>query len=88
MRERDIERQLKKRAEELGGCVWKMQFPGRRGAPDRLVKIPGRRTVFVELKAPNGRLSKLQEIEHRRMRKVGLRVRVVWSLGDIEGALR
>lgn len=87
MRERDIERQLAKRAKELGGEVRKLRWIGRRGAPDRLVKIPGRQPVFVELKAPKGRLSKLQIVEHRKMRAVGLNVEVVWRMEDIEGAL-
>lgn len=39
-RERDIERYLVKRAKELGGEVRKVVWPGRRGAPDRLVMLP------------------------------------------------
>ena len=40
-RERDIERHLVKRVKELGGEVRKVQWIGRRGAPDRLVMLPG-----------------------------------------------
>jgi hypothetical protein len=42
MRERDIERQLVKRVKALGGEVRKVQWIGRRGAPDRLVMLPGK----------------------------------------------
>jgi hypothetical protein len=43
--------------------------------------------MFVELKAPGGRLSRLQDLEHRRLRAIGLDVRVVWKLEDIEGVI-
>lgn len=39
LRERDIERYLVKRVKELGGEVRKVVWPGRRGAPDRLVML-------------------------------------------------
>lgn len=40
--ERDIEKYLVKRVKELGGEVRKVQWIGRRGAPDRLVMLPWR----------------------------------------------
>lgn len=42
MRERDIEAHLVDRVKELGGEVRKVQWIGRRGAPDRLVMLPFR----------------------------------------------
>jgi hypothetical protein len=87
VRERDIERQLVKRVKALGGETQKLAFIGRRGAPDRLVKMPGKPLMFIELKAPGGRLSRLQDLEHRRLRAIGLDVRVIWKLEDIEGVL-
>lgn len=86
MRERDIERALMRRVKELGGEVRKLAWVGRRGAPDRLVMLPGR-FLLIELKAPGGRISRLQDLEHRRLRQAGFDVRVVWKLEDIEGAL-
>lgn len=61
--ERQIEARLVKRVGDVGGEVRKVQWIGRRGAPDRLVMLPsGRvfavdqlsqgRTIWVELKAP------------------------------------
>ena len=41
MRESVIEKHLVKRVKELGGEVRKVQWIGRRGAPDRLVMLPG-----------------------------------------------
>lgn len=66
--ERHIEARLVKRVAELGGEVRKVQWIGRRGAPDRLVMLPHRpnletpwvfgmqsnQTIWVELKAPGG----------------------------------
>lgn len=40
MRESVIEKHLVKRVKELGGEVRKVQWIGRRGAPDRLVLLP------------------------------------------------
>lgn len=64
MLERDIEAYLVKRVEALGGEIRKVQWVGRKGAPDRVVMIapgivvhPGPDfgwTVWVELKAPGG----------------------------------
>lgn len=87
MRERDIERALVRAVKQAGGEVRKLMWIGRRAAPDRLVKLPNREPMFVELKAPGGRLSRLQEVEHRRLRAIGLDVRVVWRMEDIEGVM-
>lgn len=68
LRERDIEKRLVKRVGELGGEVRKVQWVGRRSAPDRLVMLPALghatprgfqftqhpKTIWVELKAPGG----------------------------------
>jgi hypothetical protein len=79
MRESKIEKALVRRVREARGEVRKVQWVGRRGAPDRLVMLPGRNPVLVELKAPKGRLSKLQEREHEILRQWFV-VHVVWSL--------
>ena len=84
IRERDVERALVKRVKAEGGEVRKVQWIGRRGAPDRLVLLPDRGPLFVELKAPGGRLSRLQDVEHRRLRAAGCRVMVIWKLEEIE----
>lgn len=91
MRERDIERHLVKRVKELGGEVRKVQWIGRRGAPDRLVMLPdklGRRRGFwVELKAPGEVPERHQEREHGRMKRMGEPVFVVDSIDQVEALL-
>jgi hypothetical protein len=84
MRERDVERQLIKQVKAAGGEVRKVMWIGRRGAPDRLVLLPGC-SLFVELKAPGGRISRLQDVEHRRLRAAGCKVMVIWKVEEIEG---
>lgn len=86
MRERDIERYLVERVVALGGEVRKVQWIGRRGAPDRLVMLPGK-TVWVELKAPGEKAAPHQKREHDRMRQMGQTVVVVDSRHDVDALL-
>lgn len=93
MRERDIEKHLVQRVKQLGGEVRKVQFIGRRGAPDRLVMLPAVTmngqpalppiSVWVELKAPGARPEPHQLREHDRMRAMGQRVEVIDSLDGV-----
>jgi hypothetical protein len=97
MRERDIERHLVRLVKELGGEVRKVQWIGRRGAPDRLVMLPPEHwrlldsavvgTVWVELKAPGVKPDPYQSREHERMRKMGQRVVVIDSIAGVEELL-
>ena len=86
-RERDIERALVEAVAAAGGIAYKFTSPARRGVPDRLIVLPGGRVRFVEVKAPGGRLSKLQEIEIARLRSLGASVGVIWSLDAIAEVL-
>lgn len=103
MRERDIEKHLVKRVEELGGEVRKVKWIGRRGAPDRLVMLPSscttlscgcccselkeEQTIWVELKAPGVKPEAHQLREHERMRAMGQRVEVIDSIEGVEELL-
>lgn len=60
MREVSIENYLRDRVKKLGGKALKFVSPGWSGAPDRVVLLPGGRTLFVELKAPGEELKPLQ----------------------------
>ena len=92
MRERDVENYLVKRVKAMGGEVRKVQWIGRRGAPDRLVMLPpwargSGITVWVELKAPGKKPEIYQLREHARMRAMGQRVEVIDSLARVEELL-
>ena len=62
MRESEIEQHLIWHVERLGGKAYKFTSPSNRGVSDRVICLPDGSTWFVEVKAPRGRLSKLQEI--------------------------
>ena len=98
MRESTIEKYLVKRVKALGGEVRKVQWIGRRGAPDRLVMLPPfmfrgnplplkPTTIWVELKAPGKEAESHQLREHKRMRKMGQQVEVVDSLAGVDELL-
>jgi hypothetical protein len=87
MRERDIERHLAARVNDLGGEVRKVRWVGRRGAPDRFVMLPGR-GIWVELKAPGEPVPAYQEREHERMRRMGQGVVVIDTLAGVDKLLQ
>lgn len=101
MRESEIEAHLVKRVHELGGEVRKVQWIGRKGAPDRLVMLPATiatgwggeeclvpTTIWVELKAPGQKAKPHQAREHERMRTMGQRVVVIDSIEGVEELLK
>ena len=77
MRESSIERRLKQAVERRGGQALKLITPGRAGIPDRLVLLPGGRTVFVELKAPGKHPRPLQLKRRAELQALGFEVYVV-----------
>ncbi len=60
MLERDIERHLVKRVKQHGGLCLKFSSPGRAGVPDRIVVLAAGRVLFIEVKRPGARPTKLQ----------------------------
>jgi hypothetical protein len=83
--EATIEAHLKQHVEIRGGMCPKFNDPGRRGAPDRLVCMPGHPTYFVELKRPKiGVLDPHQQRYHSSLREAGQRVFVLWSKEDVD----
>ena len=89
MRERDIESRLMRAVREAGGTAYKFVSPGHSGVPDRMCVFPPfGRIVFVELKAPGKRPTKLQQAEIRRLREAGCRVAVVDSVEGIAEVLK
>lgn len=94
MRESQIEKYLVKRVKALGGEVRKVQWIGRRGAPDRLVMLPAdlvwygaTSSVWVELKATGVKPEAYQAREHNRMRAMDQHVVVIDSFEGVEALL-
>lgn len=79
MRESEIEKYLVEKVSTLGGLVRKLKWIGRRGAPDRFVKLPGKPVMLIELKAPGKVPEPHQEREIKRLRDAGVRVEVIDS---------
>lgn len=103
LKERDIEKYLVERVKALGGEVRKVQWEGRKGAPDRVVMLPvlcpalvcdETGTVWVELKNPDtiktfpaNAHERAQHREHERMRAMGQRVEVIGTIEQVNRLL-
>jgi hypothetical protein len=83
-----VEKHLTDAVESRGGMCPKFNDPGRRGAPDRLVCLPGHPTYFVELKRPRlGVLADHQVRYHNALRTAGQKVWTLWSKEEVDAFL-
>lgn len=87
MLERDIERPFALSVAKMGGLCVKQQMVGIAGFPDRLVLMPSGIGLFIEFKAPHGRLSERQKVVIQKLKKSGHRVEVVSSQTQAESLL-
>jgi hypothetical protein len=87
MRESLIENYLVEQVQAVGGEVRKLQWIGRRHAPDRLVLTPHQAPFCVELKATGERPRPGQVREFARLAKLGLRVEIVDSFERVHEVL-
>ena len=87
MREKDIEKILVDTVKALGGRAYKWTSPGNDGVPDRIVILPGRLPMFVELKTESGRLSALQKVQIGRLKDLGQDVRVLYGAEEVKAFL-
>lgn len=86
--EKDIERKLRDKVENLGGLCLKWVCPGWSGVPDRIILLPGARIYFVETKRPKGgRLSRLQMWWAKKLTALGFSYSVVWNMDDLASFL-
>lgn len=83
MREKDIEKILVQEVKRLGGRAYKWVSPGNDGVPDRIVILPGRPPVFVELKSDTGRLSALQLVQMDCLKDLGQAVYVAKGINGL-----
>ncbi len=88
MRESTLEHHLVRAVERIGGRAPKWVSPGQRGVPDRIVILPGGRTVFVEMKAPGEELKPLQKRWAKILRSLGHEVYKIDSEESIEKFIR
>lgn len=83
MLEATIERYLAARCADRGALVRKLQWIGRKGAPDRFIAWPGGLIDLVELKAPGRKPDGHQQRELGRLRALGANVFVIDSLAAV-----
>ena len=84
MSEREIEAWMGRALRSMG-CLWyKWVSPGVRGVPDRILITPEGQVYFVELKADDGRLSRMQSLQIERLMAHGQRVYVVRGMAGAE----
>lgn len=84
MRESMVEKKLVQMVRLAGGTALKLNGPGDRGKPDRLVLLPGGRAVFVEVKAPRKSLRKLQRHWFELLGNLGFDCEMVDGVGAVE----
>jgi len=82
--EKNIEAHLVSQVKRMGGVAYKFVSPANRGVSDRIVCLPDGSTWFVELKAPNGRLSPLQLHFQSEMARMGQRYVCLWSKEQVD----
>lgn len=83
MRESFIEAFLVRHVTAKGGMCLKQEWINTRGAPDRLVVLPGK-LMMVELKAPGVKPEPHQLRMHERLRALGVQVEVIDSVERVE----
>lgn len=74
MLEKEIEAYLAKRVKELGGRSYKWVSPGNVGVPDRILVMPGGKTIFVELKQPGKKPTAVQRVVMKQLQDLGATV--------------
>ncbi len=76
--EKKLERLLCSKVKtELKGWALKMLPFQVAGLPDRMVLLPGGKMLFVEVKTTGEKTRPIQDVIHRRLRRLGFRVEVV-----------
>lgn len=71
--ESKIQNRIIKRLERSGWYVVKIIQTTKNGWPD-LQAVKDGRTIYIEVKAANGKLSELQKYRHMELRKAGAKV--------------
>jgi Holliday junction resolvase-like predicted endonuclease len=76
MREQQIQTKKIKQLESEGYYVIKLISTNKNGIPDLLAIPPDSDVLFVEVKGPNGKLSKLQEYRIKELKSHGIKTEI------------
>lgn len=79
--EQALEKYLCKQVKLRGGMCIKLV--GFNGIPDRLV-VAGNKCVFVEMKTDGGRVAPIQAAIHKRLKKLGQSVYILWDYKQVD----
>ncbi len=88
MNEKQLEKKLVYEVKRLGGLALKFWPASFTGLPDRIVLMPVRCVVFVELKSPGKKPTARQLVVHGMLDKLGFAVEVVSNEAQLDMALR
>lgn len=87
-RERDIEKWLRQKIEQMGGIALKFTSPGNDGVPDRIAILPGGQVWFIELKNTGEKPRAIQEWQIERLRKLGCNVALITGKQEARAWIR
>lgn len=76
MKEQKIQAKKIKELEAQGYYVIKLMNTNKNGIPDLIAIPPNSDVLFIEVKTPTGKLSKLQEYRIKELDSMGIRVEV------------
>lgn len=84
MREKEIETYLCETVRRLGGQAFKFTSPMNRGVADRVVCLPDGTVWFIEVKAPDGKLTALQKRFGEQMAALKQRYAVIYTKEEVD----
>ena len=88
MRESVVENYLVKRMKAIGGKALKVNSLSMNGLPDRLCIFPDGQAIWIELKAPGKKPTKLQQKAIKWLRSMGQRAYVIDSRPRVDAMIK
>jgi hypothetical protein len=76
VKEQQIQAKKIKELEAQGYYVIKLTVTNKSGIPDLIAIPPNSDVLFIEVKGPNGKVSKLQEFRHQELADKGIKVEI------------
>ena len=76
MKEQQIQSKKIKELEAQGYYVIKLTVTNKPGIPDIIAIPPNSDVIFVEVKRPDGKVTKLQEYRHKELEEKGIKVEI------------
>jgi len=76
MKEQQIQSKKIKELEAQGYYVIKLTVTNKPGIPDIIAIPPNSDVLFIEVKRPDGKVSKLQEYRHKELEEKGIKVEI------------